>query len=246
MSRVKVDLTGKRFDKLVVIKQIEDYISPKGERKSRWLCQCDCGNQVVRTTNHLNRGHNQSCGCLQREIISNIGKQNKKYNIYDLSGEHGIGYTSNTNKEFYFDLEDYDLIKDYCWRENAYGYIETEDSYGKHIKMHRMVMGFPNDSFDIDHKHGQTTRNDNRKEENLRIATRSQNQMNKTLQSNNTYGVAGVYWNKNLNKWTASISVNKKQIHLGVFITFNDAVKARKEAEEKYFGEWSYDNSQMN
>ena len=33
---------------------------------------------------------------------------NKKSNIYDLSGEYGVGWTSNTNEEFYFDLEDYD------------------------------------------------------------------------------------------------------------------------------------------
>ena len=37
----------------------------------------------------------------------------KKYNTYDLSGEYGIGYTSK-GEEFYFDLDDYDKIKDYC------------------------------------------------------------------------------------------------------------------------------------
>lgn len=31
--------------------------------------------------------------------------------------------------------------------------------------------------------------------------------------------------------------------HLGRFDNFEDAVKVRKEAEEKYFGDWSYDNS---
>ena len=41
----------------------------------------------------------------------------------------------------------------------------------------------------------------------------------------------------------AYIAIDKKQIHLGLFDKFEDAVKARKEAEDKYFGEWSYDNS---
>ena len=36
-------------------------------------------------------------------------------NKYDLSGEYGIGWTHNTEHEFYFDLEDYDIIKYYCW-----------------------------------------------------------------------------------------------------------------------------------
>lgn len=36
-------------------------------------------------------------------------------------------------------------------------------------------------------------------------------------------------------KWVAEIGVNRKKIHLGTFETFDDAIKARKEAEEKYF-----------
>ena len=44
-------------------------------------------------------------------------------------------------------------------------------------------------------------------------------------------------------KWTAYIRKDGKRIYLGVFSNFDDAVKARKQAEEKYFKEWSYDNS---
>ena len=38
----------------------------------------------------------------------------RKENIYDLSGEFGIGYCTNTGSPFYFDLEDYNKIKNYC------------------------------------------------------------------------------------------------------------------------------------
>ena len=75
--------------------------------------------------------------------------------------------------------------------------------------------------------------------------TPSQNQMNSKLSSNNTSGVTGVYWVKKCNKWNANIKINNKYIHLGNFTDFDDAVKARKEAEQKYFGEYSYSNSQM-
>lgn len=98
-------------------------------------------------------------------------------------------------------------------------------------------------SYDIDHKDGELSRKDNRKS-NLRIATRSQNQMNKGKQKNNKSGVVGVGWHKTSGKWAAYIAVDNKQIHLGLFDNFEDAVKARKEAEDKYFGEFSYDNSQ--
>ena len=67
--------------------------------------------------------------------------------------------------------------------------------------------------------------------------------MNSKLPNNNTSGIKGVCWNKNYQKWFAYIKINQKSINLGYFINFDDAVKARKEAEEKYFGEYSYDNS---
>ena len=39
------------------------------------------------------------------------------------------------------------------------------------------------------------------------------------------------------------INVNGKTLYLGYYKSFNDAVAARKAGEEKYFGEYSYDNS---
>ena len=68
--------------------------------------------------------------------------------------------------------------------------------------------------------------------------------MNRGLQSNNKTNFTGVYYDKNLGKYKAYITVNKKQIYLGIYVDINDAVKVRKEAEEKYFGEYSYENSQ--
>ena len=67
--------------------------------------------------------------------------------------------------------------------------------------------------------------------------------MNMRLRRNNTSGAKGVNFDKRLQKWRSRINVNKKTIELGYFNKFEDAVKVRKEAEEKYFGEFSYDNS---
>lgn len=41
----------------------------------------------------------------------------------------------------------------------------------------------------------------------------------------------------------AFITVNKKYIHLGSFNTKDEAILARRKAEEKYFGEYSYNDS---
>lgn len=54
----------------------------------------------------------------------------------------------------------------------------------------------------------------------------------KTVRSNNTSGVPGVDWRAGRGTWRASICFKGKRYHLGSFAFFEDAVKARKEAEE--------------
>lgn len=56
----KRDLTGERFGRLVVLKEV-----PKrpGDRRFRWLCQCDCGNTCEAQSNVL-VGGKKSCGCI--------------------------------------------------------------------------------------------------------------------------------------------------------------------------------------
>lgn len=50
-----------------------------------WLCQCDCGNQVLVGVSRLNNGHTQSCGCLQKERASQAkfkhGQSNSRMQI---------------------------------------------------------------------------------------------------------------------------------------------------------------------
>lgn len=230
------DLTGMKFGRLTVIARAENYISPTGDKtsqKTRWLCKCDCGNpnKITVVSYSLTSGKTKSCGCIAKEKAKENGKKNKKYNTYDLFGEYGIGYTSNTNEPFYFDLEDYDKIKDYCWFVNSEGYIVGGK---KSIKIHRLIMNCPSNKV-IDHiNHNKA---DNRKY-NLRICNQSQNILNKSPSKRNTSGVTGVVYF--YNKWRAQIKVKGRHISLGMFDNKEDAIKARKEAEAKYFGEYAY------
>lgn len=233
MGRKKEDFTGRVFNRLTVIKE-------NGKTKSGdilWLCQCNCENKTLLnvTASNLRREHTQSCGCLQKE---NLSKVKKKYNVYDLSGEYGIGYTTK-GEEFYFDLEDYDKIKDYCWYYSKNGYVISNKNDNT-IYLHRLILNLNITPFNGDHKIGR--KKDNRKKY-LRECTQSQNSMNKEIQSNNTSGVVGVNYFKPNNKWRAYITLNGKQIHLGYFNNKEDAIEVRKQAEEEYFGEFSFDNS---
>lgn len=209
-----------------------------------WLCKCDCGKFVEVVGIDLRNNHTKSCGCIHNEQLVNRNKGMAKENVWDItSKEYGIGYTSK-GEEFYFDKEDFDKIKDYYWMINGNGYVVTSNNK-KH--MHRLIMGVDGEDWtkiQIDHVHGENTKHDNRKF-NLRVVNSSQNGMNKPMYANNTSGCTGVYWDKSRNRWKVIIQVNKKPKYIGMYKKFEDAKRARKEAEDKYYGEFSYDNSQI-
>lgn len=65
-DNIRTDLTNKRFGRLVV----QYPVKIKGE-PLRWHCKCDCGNEKDIVPNSLKRGLTKSCGCLQKNIVSN-------------------------------------------------------------------------------------------------------------------------------------------------------------------------------
>jgi len=81
----------------------------------------------------------------------------------------------------------------------------------------------------------------NNKIDNLRLATGSQNQFNRSFQKNNTSGIVGVNWDKKHQKWRARIRHKKKEIFLGYFDDIEEAKAARIAAEKKYRGEFRND-----
>lgn len=214
-----IDITGQTFGKLKVIERDD---TRKGN-VTYWLCKCSCGNPKILSIpkNALTSGNVRSCGCLKRKPKKEIS------NIYDLTGEYGIGYTTNTNKEFYFDLEDYDKIKNYCWYENNNGYIVTQRRR-KTIKMHRLIMNVVDSKTQIDHIYHR--KNDNRKDF-LRIVTNQQNCFNKKCN--------GIYYDNSKNKWVGKLMYNGVS-YSKRFKTKEEAIKYRKELEDKYFGDFVY------
>ncbi len=219
-----MDILGQKFFKVTVIDKIDN---------THWLCKCDCGNEFIDTTSHLVYGYKKSCGCLKRETSAQNTTFRKKYNVYDLSGEYGIGWTSNTNEEFYFDLEDYDLIKDYTWYKSS-RYIKARNK-DKEIILHKLITDTDANTI-VDHKDRNTS---NCRKCNLRLCEQSDNCCNIKLRKDNKSGVTGVRWSKRDNLWLAYIQKNRKNNYLGAFSNFEDAVRARLKAEKELFGEYS-------
>jgi hypothetical protein len=239
MSKFK-DLTGMRFGRLFVIRIGDKIESKSGDKEFLWLCRCDCdGKEKLIRGKSLKSGKTTSCGCYHKEVAAKkFSEVNKKYNRYDLSGEFGIGY-STKGEEFYFDLDDYDLIKNYCWSTDKNKYFCAWNAEDKTIiKLHQLILS----NKSIDHINGLEF--DNRKK-NLRLVTQSQNCMNRKTRQNTSSGVKGIYFNKQKQKWVANIFKDGKNIYLGSFILLEDAIREREIAEELYFGEFSFYNSRI-
>ena len=154
---------------------------------------------------------------------------------YRFEGDTGIG-TLPDGTEFLFDRAAFPLIKDTKWyrnyRDPGSRKLYLIDRKGNYL--HRVLTRCP-EGYEVDHISMDTL--DNRSS-NLRIVTHQQNQINHSLQRNNSSGVSGVdYYTRN-EKYRARIKVSQQEIHLGYYDDFEEAVQARNVGMECMFGEY--------
>ena len=252
----KIDLTGQKFSYLTVIEEDLEKSTPGN---IKWKCRCDCGNIVTVKGGNLKSGNTTSCGCNHRKICSEMLKQ---YNRYDLTGEYGIGYDNN-GKTFTFDLDDYDLIKNYCWNIHkeyrkksngeqtgveyyVTGFYRDSANNKRRMRLHRLIMGVVDTpEVFIDHIDGNGCNN---QKSNLRICTCLENAWNVKPRKNTSSKYKGVYYHSQSRKWQARINKNKKAYYLGLFETEEAAAEAYNNAATELFGEFArlneihYDN----
>jgi hypothetical protein len=89
----------------------------------------------------------------------------------------------------------------------------------------------------IDHIDGNKTNN---VFANLRLATYSQNGMNRSATKTNKLNIKGVCWDSKANKYKSSIRVNGKAKHIGYFADLESAIAARKLHEQQLFQEFAF------
>lgn len=77
------DMTGNKYGRLTAIKRVHK----DGFNRVCWLCKCDCGNELIVTSDNLRNGHTKSCGCLKeetsRKLLTTHGlSETRMYKIY--------------------------------------------------------------------------------------------------------------------------------------------------------------------
>lgn len=75
MGKRKQINIGDKFGKLTIVKEVAPNVTPCGTIQRKFLCKCECGNEVLRSLQTLTKGAKSSCGCTSYQI----GEQNKKY-----------------------------------------------------------------------------------------------------------------------------------------------------------------------
>lgn len=126
-------------------------------------------------------------------------------------------------------------IVDDDFQETKKYYFSHGYAVNKHVYMHREIMNAPS-GMDVDHINGNTL--DNRKE-NLRICTRSQNKMNTSRRKGNTSGYKGVCFDNTNKKWLATITINGKLKHIGLFQDAKSAAIAYDKKAKELFGDFA-------
>jgi len=147
----------------------------------------------------------------------------------------------NTDEFVLFDNKDTSVVEGIRWHHLKSK--KTNTSYARCTKTkklaHEIILG-KKPGLVIDH----INRNglDNRRT-NLRHVTQSQNKLNSKQYKNNKSGFRGVWFDKNHNKWRASITVDGKAIKLGSFVDSErgkeQAAKAYDKAAKKKFGKFA-------
>lgn len=133
---MKKDLSMQRFGKL----QVMEYMYSK-DGHTYWLCKCDCGNEVIRRSDHLITGRSKSCGCLRKEMLrqrkTTHGKTHTRlYNIWSGMKRRCI----NSNDKRYEDYGGRGITVCDEWKDDFQAFHDwaMENGYEEHLTIDRI------------------------------------------------------------------------------------------------------------
>lgn len=198
-----IDLTGQRFGKLTV----REKLPPLSDGRTRWLCDCDCGNSCVVNSYALRKKNQQSCGCAK---------------IKDIIGQRFGHLIVLKRSDQYVMLSD---RKKYLWE------CRCDCGATVYRLSEKLKQGIQCACKTCMGKAAAIAMT-----ENAGFVEGTQLCKLSTTKANaNSSGIRGVFFNRRSGKWRATLKFQGKDHYLGEYIKIDDAIKARQRAEELYY-----------
>lgn len=220
---------------VVSLDPLEDEILMVGSKYQEWLvlaagfrrgttrmlkAVCSCGVEQYVNKSVLVNGYSKSCGCESKERIAESIRTHgmagsKPYRIWANMRSR----CNNPNSTFFLNYGGRGIKHQESWKSFDSFWADMGGSY---------IEGLELDRIDVDGSYCT---------ENCRWTDDSIQAYNQRQHKNNTSGKTGVVLNKRTGHWVSKINVKNEGIYLGTFVNLEDAIKAREEAEIKYYGE---------
>lgn len=164
-------------------------------------------------------------------------KRTWKYKIRPIiiSGDVCI-ITLSDGSAAYCDASDYEVVKGYNWSIEKNSKLCPKSSLGM---LSNVIMGNPPHGMLIDHI-DRNARNNRRS--NLRLATYSQNSMNRSPYVGKSSSFKGVTFRSDRGTWLACIRINGRLKKIGTFKIEEDAARAYDAFASHYFGDFAVVN----
>lgn len=204
------DMVGSIFGRL----QVVDVYRSKGGR-IKCKCVCSCGSSSEVSASDLRGGKTKSCGCLRKDNMTKHGMCKTRFYSIWSNIINRCKHESSPNYKYYGG-RGITVCNEWLTFENFKD--DLFESYNAHVLKH----GEKNttiDRIDVD---------GNYELGNVTWATMQEQSVNKRIRTGNTSGHVGIGYVKRIKKWRARVTENSKEIHIGVFDTLEEAVKARE------------------
>ena len=195
------DLKGQKFGKLTAIERTEE----KDRNSYKWLCQCECGNEVKVSANKLLSGNTTSCGCARREALQKRAKDITGERFGYLTAEKTVGTDKSGSK---------------LW--------ECKCDCGKSV-----ILTYNNLVHDGYQSCGCKRHEKLPPEMHYVEGTCVEMLESKNLRKDNTSGYRGVV--KTKRGYKAQIGFKGKNYYLGTYDKLSDAIDARRKAEDEMY-----------